>query len=116
MKLDVVKTVIAVALSLLVAYGMYAFDASEHGWLLPGVTFVEMLLFLITALGLKIEWLRTMANIKIVAWVFFLIGLIANIIFSRFNFDVAAFILTNGCVSLIFALLVYSLAKANKAE
>lgn len=114
MKLDIVKTIIAFAMSLLIAYGMYAFDASEHGWLLPSVSFVVMLLFLVSALGLKIEWMRSMVNVKIVSWLFVIIGLVVNIIFSRSNFDIPAFIISNGCISLLFLLLAYSLIKANK--
>ena len=114
MKFNVVKTIIAIAASLLVAYAMYAWDKSDNGWILPIVAFVESAILLTCALGIKFEWLRTMANIKITSWIFFIICLIMNIIFSGRAFSVPAFVISNGSVVLIAILLIYSLAKANK--
>ena len=114
MRFNVVKTIIAVVASLLIAYGMYAYDKSGNGWLLPIITFVESAVLLTCALGIKFEWLRTMVNIKITSWIFFAICLIMNIIFTGRAFSVPAFIIANGTVALVAILLIYSLAKANK--
>ena len=114
MKFNVVKTIIAIAASLLIAYAMYAYDKSGNGWLLPIVTFIESAVLLTCALGIKFEWLRTMANIKIASWGFFMICLVMNVIFSGKPFSVPAFIISNGAVFLVVSLIIYSLTKANK--
>ena len=114
MKFNIVKTIIAIAASLLIAYAMYAYDKSGNGWLLPIVTFIESAVLLTCALGIKFEWLRTMANIKITSWIFFAICLIMNIIFAGRAFGVPAFIIANGAIVLVAILIIYSLTKANK--
>ena len=114
MKFNVVKTIIAIVASLLVAYAMYSWDKSDNGWLLPIVAFVESGVLLTCALGIKFEWLRSMANIKITSWVFFIICLVMNSIFSSRVFSVPAFVISNGAIVLVAFLLIYSLAKANK--
>lgn len=114
MKFDIVKTIIAVAASALIAYGMYTWCISDKGYLLSIVSSVEIAILLISAIGIKIEWLRSMANVKIVSWIFFVAVLTINIIFSRNEFSTPAFIITNGCTLLLFMLISYSLIKANK--
>lgn len=114
MKFNVVKTIIALAASLLVAYAMYAWDKSGNGWFLPVVAFIESGLLLTCALGIKFEWLRSMANIKITSWIFFIICVVMNVIFAGKPFSIPNFIISNGTVLLIASLIIYSLAKANK--
>ena len=113
MKLDVVKTIIAIAASALIAYGMYTWCVSDKGVLLSVFSFAEIAILLVSALGLKLEWLRSMANIKIVSWIIFVVILTMNIIFSRNEFSTPAFIISNGCTLLFFLLITYSLSKAN---
>lgn len=114
MKLDIVKTIIAMAASALIAYGMYTWCVSDKEVILSVSSFVEIAILLTAALGLKVDYLRSMANIKIVSWIFFIVVLIMNIIFSRNDFSTPAFIISNGCTILLFVLIVYSLIKANK--
>jgi len=114
MKLDIVKTIIAVTASALIAYGMYTWCVSNKEVLLSVISFTEISILLISALSLKVQWLRSMANVKIVSWIFFISVLTMNIIFSRNDFSTPAFIISNGCVLLFFLLIVYSLTKANK--
>lgn len=114
MKFNIVKTIIAIAASLLVAYAMYAYDKSGNGWLLPIFAFIESAVLQTCALGINVEGLRTMANIKITSWAFFVICMIMNAIFSCMEFSVPAFVISNGVVVLMAILLIYSLARANK--
>ena len=114
MRFDVVKTIIAIAASLLVAYAMYAWDKSDNGWMLPIVAFIESGILLTCALGIKFDWLRSMANIKITSWIFFIICLVMNIIFARRAFSIPAFVISNAVFVVIGILIIYSLAKANK--
>lgn len=114
MKFDIVKTIIAVAASALIAYGMYTWCVLNKGLLLSAVSFTEMAILLISAIGIKIEWLRSMANVKIVSWIFFIAVLVMNIIFSHNEFSTPAFVISNGCTLLLFMLISYSLIKANK--
>ncbi len=115
MKFDIVKTIVAIAVASLAAYGLYTWNIAENKWLLPVVSFIEISLFMVSAIGIKVEWVRSMANIKIVSWLFVVVGLIMNIIFSKTDFSIPAFIISNGGIILLFVILIYSLLRANKA-
>ncbi len=114
MKLDFVKTFVAIALSALTAYFISTVDNSEFGSLIPIVVGIEGIITLIAALGLKISWMRTMANVKIASWIFYIAFAILNFYFAKKGVGIPAFIITNGIILLIYILLEYSLIKANK--
>lgn len=114
MKFDIVKTIIAIAASLLIAYGLYATGVAENRWLLPIVAFLEVDLFLISAIGINFVWMGTMVNVKIISWLFFVISVVMNIIFGRFEYSVPAYVISNGGIILLFVLLIYSLSRSNK--
>jgi hypothetical protein len=114
MKFNVVKTVVAVAMSALIAYAYFAFSPWGNGALVSIGSFIENTIILITALGITIEGARTMANLKIVGWLFFLVSLVTNGIFAAINFGQPAYIIINGLILLIFVLVAYSIGKASK--
>lgn len=113
MKADIVKTVIAFVASALIAYGMYSWCVSDKAVLLCVVSFLEIFILLFSAIGLRIEWMRSMVNVKIVSWAFFIALLAMNIVFSRTEFSTPVYVLSNGGSLLLFVLITYSLIKAN---
>ncbi len=116
MKFNFVKALVAVALSALLAYALYSLDKSDNGLLLPIGGGILYLMTLVTALGINVTGVRSMANAKIVAWIFFFIFLVLNFIFSRSGFNVPTFIIVNGFILLVFILITYSLLKASKEQ
>jgi len=114
MKLNVVKTIIAIAVSVLIAYGLYSFHDSENKVLLSLGSFVFLGMTLVIAIGVNFEQPRTTTNIRVVSGIFFTIALISNLIFSSFTFSIPSYIITNGILLLIFVLTTYSLNKANQ--
>lgn len=114
MKFNIVKTTISIALSLLISYGLYTCDTSGYELLLSIVGFVEFAIFLIAALGVKVDGVRSMVNSRIIAWLFFILGIVFNIVFAYNGFKVPTFIITNGFILLLFILITYSLLKASK--
>lgn len=114
MKLDVVKTAVAVLLGALVAYmlsfcGVFAFVPT-----LPLICGIEFSIILTVALGLELSWMRTMANIRIVSWLFFVALLALNLILAFVCLSMPFFIIANGFATLIYILIVYSLGKNAK--
>ena len=108
MKLNVVKTIIAIAVSVLIAYGLYSFHDSENKVLLSLGSFVFLGMTLVIAIGVNFEQPRTTTNIRVVSGIFFTIALISNLIFSSFTFSIPSYIITNGILLLIFSLTAYS--------
>jgi hypothetical protein len=114
MKINFVQTIIAIAVSLLIAYGLYSFHDSENIILLSAGSFVFLVTTLIFTIGTSFEQSRTTTNIRAVSGIFFAIALISNLIFTFTNFSVPSYIIINGILLLVFILIVYSINKAKQ--
>lgn len=114
MKINFVQTIIAIAVSLLVAYGLYSFHDSENRILLSVGSFVFLVTALIMTIGTSFELPRTTTNIRVVSGIFFAIAMISNLIFTFINFSVPSYIIINGILLLVFILIVYSINKAKQ--
>ena len=79
MKINFVQTIIAIAVSLLIAYGLYSFHDSENKILLSAGSFVFLATTLIITIGTSFELPRTTTNIRVVSGIFFAVALISNL-------------------------------------
>ena len=114
MKLNVVQTIIAIAVSLLIAYGLYSFHDSENRLLLSLGSFVFLATTLVTTIGVNFEQSRTTTNIRVVSGIFFTIAFVSNLIFSFSKFSTPSYVIINGILLLIFVLIAYSINKAKQ--
>jgi hypothetical protein len=114
MKLNFVQTIIAIALSLLIAYGLYSFHGSENKMLLTLGSFMFLAVTLVITIGTSFELPRTTTNVKVVSGIFFTIALVSNLIFTFINFSVPSYVITNGISILVFLLIMYSIIKAKQ--
>jgi hypothetical protein len=114
MKINFVQTIIAIAVSLLIAYGLYSFHASENRLLLSAGSFVFLAATLVTTIGASFEFPRTTANIRVVSGIFFAVAFITNLIFTFIAFSVPSYVITNGILILVFILIAYSINKAKQ--
>jgi len=114
MKINFVQTIIAIAVSLLIAYGLYSFHDSENKILLSSGSFVFLSTTLVMSIGASFELPRTTTNVRVVSGIFFVITLISNLIFTFINFSVPSYIIINGILLLVFILIAYSINKAKQ--
>ena len=114
MKLKFTPSIIAVAISLLITYGLYSFHTGENKVLLSVGSFIFTIVTLILSIGFDFSLPRTSVNIKVVSGVFLAIGLIANITFTFFNFSKPTYIITIGILLLTYFLIVYSIYKSKQ--
>ena len=114
MRMNFVQTSIAIAVSLLIAYGLYSFHDSENKLLLSAGSFLFLSVTLIFAIGTTFEQPKTTTNIKVVSGLFFTIAIIINIIFAFINFSIPSFIITNGILLLVFILLAFLIYSAKQ--
>ena len=114
MKINFVQTTIAIALSLLIAYGLYSFHESENKILLSVGSFVFLTVTLTLTIGTSFELARTTTNVKVISGIFFIIALISNLTFTFLNFSVPSYIIINGILLLVFILISYSINKAKQ--
>ncbi len=114
MKINFVQTIIAIAVSLLIAYGLYCFHDSENKILLSAGSFVVLAVTLIITIGASFELPRTTTNVKVVSGIFFAVALISNIVFTFVSFSVPLYVITNGILLLVYILIAYSINKAKQ--
>jgi hypothetical protein len=114
MKINFVQTTIAVAVSMLIAYGFYSFNDCENKLLLVAGSFIFIATSLIMTIGVNFDLARTKTNIRAVSGIFSLIALISNLIFAFIDFSVPSYVIINGILLLIFTFIIYSIAKAKQ--
>ena len=114
MKINFVQTIIAIAVSLLIAYGLYSFHDSENKILLSAGSFVFLATTLVLTIGTSFQLPRTTTNVRIVSGIFFAVAFISNLIFTFITFSVPSYVITNGILLLVFILIAYSINKAKQ--
>jgi ABC-type glycerol-3-phosphate transport system permease component len=114
MKIDFIKTFIALAVSALIAYGFSSFHHSENSQLLVFASFSELFLSSFLILGLRFELNRTTANVRTLASIFFVVFLLTNVVFSFVTFSQQLYVIINGILFLIGVLIVYSIIKVKQ--
>lgn len=114
MKIDFVKSLIAIAVSALITYGLYSIGENENKLLLSTGSIIFLALTLTVAIGVNFKFPRTTSNIRVVSGIFFIIALASNIIFSFFNFSTPSYVIANGILLLIYILIVYSIYKVKQ--
>ena len=114
MKLNFVKTFVGVAISTLISYGLYNFHYGENKILLSVGTFIFLAITLGMSIGASFDFPRTTTNVRVISGVFFLLGLISNLIFTYINFSDPSYIVINGILLLVFILVTYSISKAKQ--
>ena len=86
MKLDVVKSLIAVAISVLLAYTCYEICNYEHVQRVIAVgSFITIAIPILLALGVSSQSERSSVMLKALSWIFLLIELISNGVFVFFD-------------------------------
>jgi len=118
MKVNVIKTIIALCISAL--FGIICYDiASEtdyrHIISLATTLMTDFMCFLF-ALGIDYSHGHRNVNIKVSAWMFLLIVVIANIVFSFFLYDILIYISVVALMVLIDIALVYALCGNNSID
>lgn len=107
MKVDIFKTIIGVAISGLFAYGCYAISDYENLKLLLIITaFVTMAVCLVFAIGVYIpDDSRKSVMLKTLSGIFWAIFLTTNMTFAFFEFNKPPYIILNGVLLLLYALI-----------
>lgn len=115
MKLDFIKTIIAIAVSCLIVYGFHLLNTEDY----TEVRIIGSLIFLIPtltlAIGVRFDLPRTDALIKTISMIFFGLGIVCNIIFSLMSYkEPSYYIIVCGIFFLIYILITYSVSKAQQ--
>ena len=115
MKVKVVPTIIAAAISALLAYALFVICRTDGLELLIAIGgFLCFFLTLATGTALRFEQHSTSVNTIMLGWLFFVIILVSHGIFAFVQFNAPAYIITNGIILLAFIGITYAIAKARQ--
>ena len=115
MKINFIPTLIASAISALIAYALYSFCKTEGQELLLAIVGgISMFIPLATCLGVRFMEGRTSANLATIGGVFFGIMLVAQLVFAFVQFITPALIIVDGLLLLVFLLCAYAIGKAKQ--
>ncbi len=114
MKFNFSQSVICVALSALISYGLYAYCNNDLRELITIGGFLSLLIISVGGFGLSIGEPRTDVNRQVVSAGFFVIALISNLIFMFSSFQTPSYIIVNGLLLLLFWAIQSFVVKANK--
>ena len=116
MKLNIISSIIAIALCALAVFGIYIWGQAEDARLLLTIgSAISMFLTLMFTFGFSFERTRMSVNIKVTSGVFVVLFLVLNIIFCCLSsFSKPLYIILNGCLLLIWLLIIYGILKASK--
>lgn len=115
MKVKVVPTIIAAAISALLAYALYSICKTEGQEILLAIGgFICLFVTFGVALGVRFENSRASVNTAVLGWVFFLILLISNGIFAFVTLHTPVYVIVNGILLLSFIGITYAIARAKQ--
>ena len=110
MKLDVVKSLIAVAIGALLAYACYEIcDHEQLQWVIAVGALISISTPMILALGVSSQQERSAVMLKALSWVFLIIGLVSNGVFLFCDFSIPVYIIVTGLILLTFVLIYNSI-------
>lgn len=115
MKIDFIKTLIAVAISALLGYACYEISEFENvRWIITIGAFVTIVIPCVLTLGLSSKQERLAVMLKTLSSIILTVEIIVNFVFVFFDFSTPVYIIVNGLLLLIYALTYNSMYKSHK--
>lgn len=114
MRINLIKLIIAVFISILICYGFYSFAHSEDIMLLTIGSFITLSGTMTVTIGIGFGDRRNGINIRLVSGIFFVSFLISGVIFSCFEFSNPLYVIVTGLLLLIYILITYSIYKVRE--
>jgi hypothetical protein len=109
MKVNAVNLLVAVAVSMLLTYGIMSIDANTMKATIGIGTFITLACTLGLAIGFSIDDERVGANLRVVATVFFLGALLLNVAFAFAGLSQTSYIISAGVLFLVYVLIANAL-------
>ncbi len=112
MKINFIKIIIAIGISMLLAYGFYCFKETNGKLILCIGSFIFLAITLIFTIGINFQFPRTTTNVRSISSLFFVIAFLINLLFSFITFSIPIYVIIVGLAILTHALIVYSVSRA----
>ena len=113
MKIKVIPSILVLGISTILSYGIFSFCTNENATIMAIIGGLMSFMTLVATLGITLNRQGKSVNIKVVSLIFFVLGLISNLIFAYVHFKISTYIIINGLLILIWLLIVYGISKAD---
>ena len=112
MKIDFVKTIIAIAISVLLAYACYEIcDFERVQWVITVGAFLTIGIPCVLSMGVSSKKERSAVMLKTLASIMLALEIILNAIFVFFDFSIPTYVIINGLFVLTFVLIYHSICQ-----
>lgn len=98
------NAVIAVAISILMAYGLYSIESNENRVMVAVGSFILFSASLVLMVGINFDMPRTGVNLRVVSGIFFVAALLSSLLFSFVGVTTTSYVVTNGIMLMLFLL------------
>ena len=108
MKIDLLKTTIAILICALLAYASYETCRVESArWIISIGSFITLSIPFTLALGVLAKKERSLVLLSVLSWIMFAVEIVVNFCFILVDFSIPAYVVVNGLLFLLY-MLVYS--------
>ena len=115
MKIDAIRTVIAVAISALLAYACYEICEFERiQWVITIGAFVTIAIPAVFAMGVTAKESRNALMLVTLSWIMLISEAIINFTFVFFDFSIPTYVIVNGLTLSIYILIYSSIYRTKK--
>jgi len=114
LKINFIKTLIAIFISGLIAFGFYSFHKTDNNLLLSLGSFLFLSVTLLFTLSISFSLPRTITMVRVVSGIFFVVAFVINLTFSFLNFSTPIYIIINGIAVMTYILIAYSISRAKQ--
>lgn len=115
MKIDAIRTVIAVAISVLLAYACYEICKFERvQWIITIGAFVTIVIPTIFAMGVTAKESRNALMLVTLSWIMLISEAIINFTFVFSDFSIPTYVIVNGLIICLYALIYSSMYRAQR--
>jgi hypothetical protein len=118
MKFEKIKSLFAIALSLVIGFLLEIIATEEGGRNLIslGVGTITIMFTLIPALGIIYDDTKRGVSIKVFAWIMFAILLLTNLIFACFKYEIDVYITLTLLMTIVGILGIYILLRSKPSK
>lgn len=113
MKINSFLTIICIAISAFISYGLYTLTAQENNILIMGSSFLCFATTLTMAIGASYNTPRTTSNIRTLATSFFVILLILNLSCAFLHVSNPTYIIMVGIIMCLLLIAFYGIKRAD---
>ena len=115
MKINFVMLLIALAIAALIAFGFYSGNKEEpYVWLITIVSGIMGFVTLSGILAVGFDVRGSTGNVRVVSILFFIAGLVSNLVFTFVAMTPPPYIIINGILFLLYILIAYGIVRSLK--